>query len=238
LHFTSIGVSVSCQSGRQGVMKQSLRLVCAVAVSLGIGLWASTVTQAGMMVGSVGYHSGYSGASRSSFSAGYYGGYRGGYYGGYRGGYYGGYHGGYYGYGRNSVALSFSFGYGGPAYYGYGYYPSAYYYPPAYYSAPVYYSTPVVYTAPASSPTTYSDSAPAPTVVQTPTPTPPSNEGQPMRPADVIALVKSGLSDDVITSQIRSSRMVFHLSTAEIIDLKNNGVSDKVINFMINTATS
>ena len=59
-----------------------------------------------------------------------------------------------------------------------------------------------------------------------------------MRPADVLALVKSGLSDEVIISQIRSSRVMFHLSTAEIIDLKNSGVSDKVINFMINTATS
>jgi len=55
--------------------------------------------------------------------------------------------------------------------------------------------------------------------------------------ADVVALVKNGLSDEVIISQIRNSRTVYHLTTAEIIDLKNSGVSEKVIEFMINTAS-
>jgi hypothetical protein len=216
-------------------MKKSIRLACAVAISLGIGLWNSTPTRASNVAVSAGFHGG-----GSSFYGGYHGGSSMGYYGGYRGGYYGGYHGGYYGYGRNSVALSFSFGYAGPAYYNYGsYYPAAYYYPPAYYSAPVYYSSPAVYAAPPSSTAAYySAPAPAPTVIQNSTSAPSNNEGQSMRPADVVALVKSGLSDEVIVSQIRSSKVTFHLSTAEIIDLKNSGVSDKVINFMINTATS
>ena len=55
--------------------------------------------------------------------------------------------------------------------------------------------------------------------------------------ADIKALVKSGISDDVILSQIRNSRAVYHLTTAEIIDLKTSGVSEKVIDFMINTAS-
>ena len=50
---------------------------------------------------------------------------------------------------------------------------------------------------------------------------------------DVKALVKAGLSDEVILSQIRNSQAVYHLTTAEIIDLKHGGVSENVIDYMI-----
>jgi len=53
--------------------------------------------------------------------------------------------------------------------------------------------------------------------------------------ADVKALAKAGLSDEVILSHIRNSHAVYRLTTAEIIDLKGSGVSEKVIDFMINT---
>ena len=62
-------------------------------------------------------------------------------------------------------------------------------------------------------------------------------QGQPLGLADIKALSKASLSDEVIISQIRNSRMAYHLSTAEIIDLKDTGVSEKVIDFMINTAS-
>jgi surface antigen len=62
-------------------------------------------------------------------------------------------------------------------------------------------------------------------------------QGQPLGVADVKALAKAGVSDEVIISQIRNSRVAYHLSTAEIIDLKDAGVSEKVIDFMINTAS-
>jgi hypothetical protein len=55
--------------------------------------------------------------------------------------------------------------------------------------------------------------------------------------ADVKALAKAKLGDDVIISQVRSSRTVYHLTTAEILDLKEAGVSEKIIDFMINTAS-
>ena len=42
----------------------------------------------------------------------------------------------------------------------------------------------------------------------------------------------------MIISQIHSSHTVYHLGTAEIIDLKNSGVRDRVIDFMINTRSS
>ena len=61
--------------------------------------------------------------------------------------------------------------------------------------------------------------------------------GQRLTPADIKALCKAGISDEVIISQIRNSHTVFYLNTAEIIDLKDAGVSQKVIDFMINTAS-
>ena len=60
-------------------------------------------------------------------------------------------------------------------------------------------------------------------------------QGQPLGLADIKALAKAGVSDEVIVSQIRNSHTAYHLSTAEIIDLKDAGVSEKVIDFMINT---
>jgi len=55
--------------------------------------------------------------------------------------------------------------------------------------------------------------------------------------ADVKALVKAGMADEVVISQITQTRVVFRLTTAEIIDLKESGVSNKVIDFMLNTAS-
>jgi len=68
---------------------------------------------------------------------------------------------------------------------------------------------------------------------------PPTSQFQPPGSvAEVKALAKAGLSDQVILSHIRNSQIVYHLTTAEIIDLKNSGVSEKVIDFMINTASA
>lgn len=61
------------------------------------------------------------------------------------------------------------------------------------------------------------------------------DQGQPLMISDVKALVRSGVRDNVIIRQIQASRTVYHLSAAEIIDLRNSGVSDKVVNYMINT---
>ena len=63
-------------------------------------------------------------------------------------------------------------------------------------------------------------------------------QGQPLGLADIKALGKAGVSDEVIISQIRNSRTAYHLSTAEIIELKDAGVSNRVIDFMINTPNS
>jgi hypothetical protein len=52
---------------------------------------------------------------------------------------------------------------------------------------------------------------------------------------DGSSFIKAGIHDDLIISQIRNSRTVYHLTTTDIIALKRAGVSDKVIDFMINT---
>jgi hypothetical protein len=54
--------------------------------------------------------------------------------------------------------------------------------------------------------------------------------------ADIKMLAKGGISEEVILSQIRNSHAAYRLSTADILDLKDSGVSEKVIDFMINTA--
>ncbi len=61
------------------------------------------------------------------------------------------------------------------------------------------------------------------------------DQGQPLGMTDVKALAKAGVGDDVIISQIKNSHTVFRLSAADIIDLHGAGVSDAVVNFMINT---
>jgi len=65
---------------------------------------------------------------------------------------------------------------------------------------------------------------------------PSSEEKTSMTVSDVKALVKGGVGDDVIVSQIRCSHAVFHLTTDEILDLKKSEVREKIIDFMINTA--
>ncbi len=61
------------------------------------------------------------------------------------------------------------------------------------------------------------------------------DRGQPLGVTDIKALAKAQISDEVIISQIRASRTVYHLTTAEIIELRDAGVSNRVIDFMINT---
>lgn len=54
-------------------------------------------------------------------------------------------------------------------------------------------------------------------------------------PADIKLMSKAGVSDEVILSQIRNTRVVYRLTAAEILSLNEAGVSQRVIDFMINT---
>ena len=66
-------------------------------------------------------------------------------------------------------------------------------------------------------------------------PTQYSAKDQSLGVADVKALAKAGLSEELVINQVRSSGVVYHFTAAEIIDLKDSGVSEKVINTMIST---
>ncbi len=54
--------------------------------------------------------------------------------------------------------------------------------------------------------------------------------------SDVIVLAQSGVSDDVIVDKISKTRSVFDLSVEEIEALRKQGVSPRVINFMLDTS--
>jgi hypothetical protein len=61
---------------------------------------------------------------------------------------------------------------------------------------------------------------------------------QPLILGDVKEMAKLGFGSDVIINQVRNSHTVFHLNANAIIDLKNAGVSDQVIDFLISTPNS
>lgn len=52
---------------------------------------------------------------------------------------------------------------------------------------------------------------------------------------DVKAMSRNGLSDAVIIGQIQNTHSVFSLTSDQIIDLKQSGVSQNVIEYMIGT---
>ena len=56
--------------------------------------------------------------------------------------------------------------------------------------------------------------------------------------AQIIDLVKSGLSEELIVTDIKSNLNTFDLSTSALVELKKNGVSDKVIEAMMSTHLS
>jgi hypothetical protein len=59
----------------------------------------------------------------------------------------------------------------------------------------------------------------------------------PLGITDIAQLVQAHVDDSVIISQIRSSGSVFHLSSNDTIWLKQQGVSDAVVQEMLATAT-
>jgi hypothetical protein len=61
---------------------------------------------------------------------------------------------------------------------------------------------------------------------------------QPLTLADVKVMAKLSFAPDVIIAQVRNSRTVFHMTASNIIDLKNSGVSDQVVDFLISTPNS
>ena len=63
-------------------------------------------------------------------------------------------------------------------------------------------------------------------------------QGQPLSIADIKAMAKAGVGDDIIINQIINTHSVYNLDANDIIDLRNGGVSDKVITYMMNTSAN
>lgn len=57
----------------------------------------------------------------------------------------------------------------------------------------------------------------------------PAAPAQPVTITDVMAMQRSGLDDQVIVNLLRQNGMATHLSTAELISLRQHGVSNQVI---------
>jgi hypothetical protein len=73
---------------------------------------------------------------------------------------------------------------------------------------------------------------------QPPPPTVVMSQGQPLAIADIKAMAKAGVGDDIIINQINNTHSVYNPDANTIIDLKNSGVSDKVITYMMNTGAN
>jgi hypothetical protein len=58
----------------------------------------------------------------------------------------------------------------------------------------------------------------------------------PMTIHDVVRETQSGVHESTIINHIQTSRTVFQLSTDDVVSLKSYGVSDNVINCMLNSA--
>jgi hypothetical protein len=59
----------------------------------------------------------------------------------------------------------------------------------------------------------------------------------PLTQVDVISMVKAGVSDEEIMRRIDGTRTVFRLSSDDVIRLRNEGLSDRLVNFMLDTHT-
>jgi len=62
--------------------------------------------------------------------------------------------------------------------------------------------------------------------------------GTPLSLADVKAMSRAQVSDDTIIAQIINSHTVYHVSATDIIDLHYAGVSQKVIDYIVNTPST
>lgn len=61
------------------------------------------------------------------------------------------------------------------------------------------------------------------------------DRGEPLTISDVIKLSQGGVSDDTIIRYIRDTRTTYNLSQAQVRRLQQGGVSQRVINYMIDT---
>ena len=57
----------------------------------------------------------------------------------------------------------------------------------------------------------------------------------PLTQSDVISMVKVSVPDDEIMRRIDETRSVFRLSSEDVVRLRNEGLSDRLVSFMLDT---
>ncbi len=59
----------------------------------------------------------------------------------------------------------------------------------------------------------------------------------PLTQADIISMVKAGVADEEILKRIDATRTVFRLGSDDVVLLRKEGVSDRVVNYMLDSYT-
>lgn len=62
------------------------------------------------------------------------------------------------------------------------------------------------------------------------------DQGEQLSIDDIKKMSEAGIADDKIIGTIQSTGSVYHLSSDDVEDLKNSGVSQRVIDYMMQTA--
>src|SRR5437867_3067443 len=57
----------------------------------------------------------------------------------------------------------------------------------------------------------------------------------PLAQADIVSMTKAGVPDEEIIRRIDATRTVFHLGTEDVVRLRDEGVSSRVIDYMLET---
>jgi len=59
----------------------------------------------------------------------------------------------------------------------------------------------------------------------------------PLTQTDIISMTKAGMTDQEIINRIDATRTVFRLSADNVVILRQEGVSDRVVTYMLDTYT-
>lgn len=72
-----------------------------------------------------------------------------------------------------------------------------------------------------------------PVVIAPPAPTVPAPEKLPYGVDDVVKLSRAQISEDIILNYVQNSGTIYNLNPNDIVTLRNQGVSDRVVNAML-----
>jgi hypothetical protein len=59
----------------------------------------------------------------------------------------------------------------------------------------------------------------------------------PLTQSDIISMVKAGVTEEDIMRRIDATQTIFRLSSDDVIRLRNEGVPDRIVNYMLDTYT-